>query len=63
MDKLQLKFNPDCMSVREIKEAVLILRSLVERRKMLQGACSGDDTMVAESFLNSFDTLTQNVKA
>ena len=60
-DKLLLTFNPDSMTGFQTREAVDILRALIHRREMLQAQCSGDVDMIAGSFLNSFDTLTQNV--
>jgi hypothetical protein len=59
---IQLKFNPDTMTVSEVKEAAQILRNLIQRREMLQESCQGDYDMIAGSLLNTFDTLTQGVK-
>jgi len=60
MDTIKLHFNPDYNTVRDVKDAAMILRDLINRRGMLQEACNGDVDMIAGSFLNSFDTMTQN---
>ena len=63
MSKLILQFNPDCMTISDCKTVVQIMRDLIKRRE-LQHAQMGDNfTMEAESFLNSFDCLTQNMEA
>ena len=62
MSKLILTFNPDAMRVTDVKLASQILRDLVNKRQMLEVQTEGNFTMVAESLLNSFDCLTQNVE-
>jgi len=59
---MKLEFNPDCNTVKEVKEAAMILRDLIHKRNMLQESCLGDYDMIAGSLLNSFDTLTQNIE-
>lgn len=59
--KIELTFNPDYMTIAEAKEAARIMRDLMHKRKYLEARTDDDFTMTAESFLNTFDTLTQNV--
>ena len=63
MKTLVLEFNPDYNTVREVKDAAMILRDLINRRNMLQESCDGNYDMIAGSLLNSFDTMTQNVES
>jgi hypothetical protein len=63
-----LKFNPDCNTVQEVKLCAAILRDLIRKRQQLKldnattdvrGALRLGD---AERFMQSFDTLTQNLE-
>jgi hypothetical protein len=65
MKKLVIEFNPDYNTVREVKDAAQILRDLIKRRELLRSR-SLEREMPAEElarmFLDSFDTITQNVE-
>jgi hypothetical protein len=36
MKKLEIKFNPDCMTVSDVKTATCILRDLILKRKLIE---------------------------
>lgn len=59
---MKLEFNPDYNTVREVKDAAMILRDLIKRRQMLEETCNGDFDMVAGSLLNHFDTMTGGIE-
>ena len=61
---MKLEFNPDCNTVKEVKQAAMVLRDLINRRNMLETSTDPkfDRSATAEAMLNSFDTLTQNIE-
>jgi len=61
---MKLEFNPDFNTIREAKATMRILRDLIQRRNMLETSTDPkfDRSAIAESMLNSFDTLTQNIE-
>jgi len=63
MKKIVLEFNPDYMQMRDVKTAAQVLRDLIKQRDMLERSTDGNFDMIAGSFLNSFDTMTQNMEA
>ena len=62
MKKLTLKFNPDYMVMRDVKDASQILRDLIRERELIKSRTGGDFSMSAEAFLNAFDTIAQNLE-
>lgn len=62
MSKIEITFNPDFMTVHDLKQVSQTMRDLINRRALLEETCHHDPDMIAGSFLNAFDTLTQGVK-
>lgn len=60
--KTHLPFNPDLMTVHDLKESADVLRTLIHRRNSVETQCAGDRAMMAEYFMNSFDVLTQGLE-
>ena len=62
MSNLILEFNPEYMTVRDLKNATDLLRDLVRSRERLANAVMPQAER-EERFMNLFDTLTQNVES
>jgi hypothetical protein len=56
---MKIEFNPDSMTVHDLKEVAVIMRTLILRRRMYAEDPSPLDP---EMFVASFDTMTQKME-
>jgi len=66
-NKTILEFNPDCMTMHDVKLCAQILRDLINRREQIENWQQHDPEHALtqqdkeQMFLASFDTLTQHM--